>query len=198
MFFNTQSPTHKQKAVSSLERWRARRFAESSARIASRHDASAAMALPTASATPCRFALFLCTLYRGHTAASISRHRSFCSPMHRPAGLAAQMPSAPPHRLTFRAVLFRQTLPHFRHYAVRQPVRCDLWSTLTSPPASFVPIPYDWPCSRKVRLGLLLVFASVLFLRVLCLLGALSSAGSRGVICSSYSLKRCATLSRSA
>ena len=122
----------------------------------------------------------------------------FVRPCIGPAGVASQMPSGPPHRLTFRAGHFRQTLPHFRHYAVRQPVRCDLWSTLTSPPTSFVPIPYDWPCSRKVRLGLLLVFASVLFLRVLCLLGALSSAGSRGVICSSYSLKRCATLSRSA
>lgn len=45
---------------------------------------------------------------------------------------------SPAHRLTFRAHIPRQMLPHFQHYVARQPVRCDLRSTLTSSPASFV------------------------------------------------------------
>ena len=82
--------------------------------------------------------LFCCRLHRGHTAClhiavSVDSFAHALSCWH---GYANAI--RPAHRLTFRAVRFRQVLPHFRHYAVRQPVRCDLRSTLTSSPASFV------------------------------------------------------------
>ena len=92
----------KQKVVSSLERYRARRFAESSARVATRHDASAAMALPTAPATPCRFARSFCRFTSsGYDITSCSVSRRSVRSWHAAVAVASQIAPAPHHQLTF-------------------------------------------------------------------------------------------------
>jgi hypothetical protein len=107
--FTHTEPTPKQKAGSS---WIANAIDACcvSARAALRVSASAAMALPTASATLPRFASFVSGSIEAIRHASISRRGSLCSPMRRLLlAWLSPMPSGPPHRLTFRAGSIERT-----------------------------------------------------------------------------------------
>lgn len=107
--FTHAEPTHKPKAGSS---WIANAIDACcvSARAALRVSASAAMALPTASAALPRFACFVSGSIEAIRHASISRRGSLCSPMRRLLlAWLSPMPSGPPHRLTFRAGSIERT-----------------------------------------------------------------------------------------
>ena len=119
--FQHTEPTPKQKAVNSLERWRARRFAEC------RHESlSVGIRLPlwlppTAPVAPRRFACVVVGSIEAIRRASMSQCRSICSPMHRPAGFAAQTPSG----RRIGSLFVRFLLFHSAHCAGRRP--CSLW-----------------------------------------------------------------------
>jgi len=91
--FSTRRTNPQTKGSQQLERYRARRFAEC------RHESlsvSARRSLwlsPTAPVPPPRFACFVSGSIEAIRRASISQCKSICSPMHCPAGFAAQMPS---------------------------------------------------------------------------------------------------------